>query len=90
MKMKFIICFWRKPFHLDVANATQNLNSDYNKFWGIFHNEVKQNMITSSVNSVYDAWRKIMTARDLNDLTPYNQETFLTCKSFSMEMDLKN
>jgi hypothetical protein len=35
------------PFHLDVANATQNLNSDCNKFWGIFNNEVKQNMITS-------------------------------------------
>jgi hypothetical protein len=65
------------PFHLDVANATQNLNSDYDKFWGIFHSEVKQNMITSSVNSVYDSCRGLMTAKDLNDLTAKNQETFL-------------
>jgi hypothetical protein len=59
-------------FKLDIVNATKNLNSDYNKFWGIFNSEVKQNMITSSVNSVYDSWRELMKARDLNDLTPKN------------------
>jgi hypothetical protein len=24
----------KDPLKLDIANATQNLNSDYNKFWG--------------------------------------------------------
>jgi hypothetical protein len=57
---------------LDDVNAIKNLNSDYNKFWGIFNSEVKQNIITS----------ELMKARDLNNLTPKNHETFLTLQKF--------